>query len=148
MFRTVKFESITQLKKNKNPLIIFALTEESEAIAFACKENGINVSAFCDNEIRKTGKKLHDIEIIYTPDLPEKYPNASFLIAHHTLDDCAEQLSDLGYDDFYSPLELFKNYKVENYSYRTSTEYMRKKIENAMILNKDLSSESISCTYL
>jgi organic radical activating enzyme len=136
MFRTVKFESITQLKKNKNPLIIFALTEESEALAFACKENGINVSAFCDNEIRKTGKKLHDIEIIYTPDLPKKYPNASFLIAHHTLDDCAEQLSDLGYDDFYSPLELFKNYKVDNYSYRTSTEYMRKKIENAMKINQ------------
>ena len=57
------------------------------------------------NEIRKTDKKLHDIEIIYTPDLPKKYPNANFLIAHHTLEDCAEQLSDLGYENFYSPLE-------------------------------------------
>ena len=46
MLRTVKFESITQLKKNNKPLIIFALTEESEAIAYACKENRINESAF------------------------------------------------------------------------------------------------------
>ena len=127
MDRAVKFDSIKQLKGNKKPLVIFALTEEAEAIAFACKENGINVSAFCDNEIRKTGKKLHEIDIIYTPDLPKKFPEASFIIAHHTLDDCAEQLSDLGYYDFYSPLELFINFKVENYSYRSSADYIKKK---------------------
>ena len=135
MDRAVKFDSIKQLKGNKKPLVIFALTEEAEAIAFACKENGINVSAFCDNEIRKTGKKLHEIDIIYTPDLPKKFPEASFIIAHHTLDDCAEQLSDLGYYDFYSPLELFINFKVENYSYRSSADYI-KKIENAIKINK------------
>lgn len=136
MDRTVKFDSIKQLKENKKPLVIFALTEEAEAIAFACKENGINVSAFCDNEIRKTGKKLHEIDIIYTPDLPKKFPEASFIIAHHTLDDCAEQLSDLGYYDFYSPLELFINFKVENYSYRSSADYIKRKIENAIKINK------------
>jgi len=136
MERSVKFECIKELQQDKKPLIIFALTEEAEAVAFACKENGINVAAFCDNEIRKTGKKLHDIEIIYTPDLPTKYPNANFIIAHHTLDDCAEQLSDLGYENFYSPLELFKNFKIDNYSYRTSNNYMKKKIENAININQ------------
>ena len=30
MLRTVKFESITQLKKNNNPLIIFALTKNQK----------------------------------------------------------------------------------------------------------------------
>ena len=46
MDRSVKFECIKELQQDKKPLIIFALTEEAEAIAFACKENGINVAAF------------------------------------------------------------------------------------------------------
>ena len=81
---TIK-NNIDSLKASKDPVVIFALTEESEAIAFSCKQHGITVSAYCDNEIRKTNKKFHDIDIFYTPDLPKKFPRANFIIAHHTL---------------------------------------------------------------
>ena len=47
------------------------------------------------------------------------------MVAHHTLENCAEQLSDLGFYDVYSPLELLKNLKVESHQYRTSTNYMK-----------------------
>ena len=81
---------IESLKKTNNPNVIYSLTDEAEAIANACKENGISVTAFCDNEIRKTKKTHCGLEVVYTPDLPKRFPKANFIIAHHNLDDCAE----------------------------------------------------------
>ena len=52
MTKNIKVESIEKLKNVKNPVIIFSVTEESEALKLSCEENGIKVSAFCDNEIR------------------------------------------------------------------------------------------------
>ena len=94
------------LKKTNDPIIIYALVDEAEAIANACKENGISVAAFCDNESRKTKKPYWGLEVIFTPDLPKRFPKANFIIAHQSLDDCAEQLSEMGYSEFYSPLNL------------------------------------------
>ena len=51
---------------------------------FACDENGIKVAAFCDNEIRKTKNSHCGIDTISTPDLPSKFPNANFIMTHHT----------------------------------------------------------------
>ncbi len=96
MTRVIKLKSIDVLKNTKDPTIIFSMNEESEALKFACDENGIKITAFCDNEIRKTKKPHCGIETIYTPNLPKKFPNANFIMAHHTLEDCAEQLQDLG----------------------------------------------------
>ena len=124
---TIK-NDIESLRNSKVPIIIYSLTEEAEAIANACYENDINVHAFCDNEIRKTKNPKFDLKVIYTPDLPKYFPNAHFIIGHHTLEDCAEQLSDLGYKDFYSPLKLFKKYNVDKYSHNTSQSYMKKKL--------------------
>ena len=52
MERTVKYNCIESLKKNGDPIIIVAAVREAEAIAYACKDLGINVSAFCDTEKR------------------------------------------------------------------------------------------------
>ena len=54
MKRNVKYSCIEDLRNTNDPVIVYALTEESEAIAYACKDNGIKITAFCDNEIRKT----------------------------------------------------------------------------------------------
>ncbi len=136
MTKNIQLECIENLKKATDPIIIFSVTEESEALKLSCEQNGIKVSAFCDNEIRKT-KSLHcGLEVIYTPDLPKKFSNANFIIAHHTLDECTEQLIDLGYSEFFSPLQLFENFDVEKYDYKISKTYMKKKIENAIKINK------------
>ena len=57
MNRIIK-SSISDLKLSNKPIIIYSLTEEAEAIAYACKEQNIKISGFCDNEIRKTKKKI------------------------------------------------------------------------------------------
>ncbi len=47
-----------------------------------------------------------------------------------------EQLIDSGYREFFSPLQLFENFHVEKYDYKISKTYMKKKIENAIKINK------------
>ena len=64
MERTVKYNCIESLKKNGDPIIIVAAVREAEAIAYACKDLGINVSAFCDTEKRKTFDKFCDLEVL------------------------------------------------------------------------------------
>ncbi len=136
MKRNIRFDCIETLKSSDKPVIIYSLTEEAEAIANSCKDNGIVVTAFCDNEIRKTKKTYCDLEVIYTPELPNIYKDANFIIAHHTLGDCAEQLNDLGFRNIFSPLELFRSYEVKRYKHRASQSYMEKKISNAMKINE------------
>ena len=126
MTRIIKLDSLEILKNTKDPVIIFSMNEESEALKFACDENGIKVAAFCDNEIRKTKKSIVEL-ILFIPDLPSKFPDANFIMAHHTLEDGAEQLLDLGYKNFFSPLELLQSLDVDKYEYKVSKTYMKKK---------------------
>ena len=66
MTRIIKLESLEILKNTKDPVIIFSMNEESEALKFACDENGIKVAAFCDNEIRKTKNPIVEL-ILFIP---------------------------------------------------------------------------------
>ena len=71
---------------------------------------------------------LTDIEVIHTPDLPKRYKKARSVIASQHVQECADQLFDLGYNEFYSPLELLKDYDVKKYKHRISENYMSSRL--------------------
>jgi organic radical activating enzyme len=128
MDKRVRLECIEALKKEGPPIIIVAAVREAEAVANACKENGINVEAFCDTEKRKTFEKFCGLEVIHTPNLPTKYPDARFIIASHHIRDVDNQLTEMGYNEFYSALKLFENYNVGNYNHMVSKSFMESRI--------------------
>ena len=109
----LKSNCIKELKKSDLPLIIVAAVGESEAVLNACKNNQIEVTAFCDSIKGKSENLFCGIPVIHTPSLPESFPKAKFIIASQHIQDCIEQLTALGYDDFYSPLELLESYEVK-----------------------------------
>ena len=54
MRNKIKYNNyIESLKKTGDPIIIVAAVHESEAVANACRDNGITVEAFCDSEKRQ-----------------------------------------------------------------------------------------------
>jgi uncharacterized Fe-S cluster-containing radical SAM superfamily protein len=128
MDKRVKLDCIEPLKKEGPPTIIVAAVREAEAVANACRENGINVEAFCDTEKRKTFEKFCGLEVIHTPNLPERYPEARFIIASHHIRDVDHQLTEMGYNEFYSALKLFEKYDVEKYEHLVSKSYMDSRI--------------------
>ena len=128
MEKQVKYNCIKKLKEQGFPIIIVAAVEESEAVANACKESGIVVSAICDNIKEKSQNSFCGFEVIHTPTLPERFPKARFIITSQHIQDCVEQLTSLGYDEFYSPLELLENYDVEKYKHHISNSYLQARI--------------------
>lgn len=142
----INHKSINSLKEPGAPIIIVTLPEIAEAILNACKDNGIVVAGFCDNETRKLDELYCGLKVYHTPSLPNHFSKARLVIAYHNLQESAEQLSALGYDDFYSPLELLKNYDVKKYQHRVTQSFMETRIA---VTNK--SHESYfdkSITYL
>ena len=124
----VKYNCKEFLKEKGAPIIIVAAVHEAEAISNACKDEGITISAICDSEKRKSEKPLYGLEVIHTPNLPARFPKARFVIASQHVQECADQLYDLGYDEFFSPLELIKNYDVNKYEHSISHNYMNSRL--------------------
>ena len=112
MEKKVKYNCIQSLREAGAPVIIVAAVPESEAIANACRDAGIDVSAFCDSEKRKSQNLFCGLKVIHTPTMPERFPKARFIIATQQIIDVVEQLSALGYNEFYSALQLLENYDV------------------------------------
>ena len=128
MERLVKYECIQALKKKGAPIIIVAAVREAEAIAYACKDLGVVVSAFCDTEKRKTFDKFCDLEVIHTPILKERFPKARFILASQHILDVSDQLTGMGYDEFYSALEILDSFDVSKHEYHISQSYMESRI--------------------
>ena len=130
MIQNLKLKSkcINTLKEYEGDIIIVAAVRESEAIANSCRDLGINVKAFCDSEKRKSLKKFCGLEVIHTPNLPKRLNKAKFVIASTHIDDCINQLSKLGFNDFYSGLELLKNYDLKNHKHSISESFMKSRI--------------------
>ena len=125
----VKYNCEQYLKSPGSPIIIVAAVHEAEAVANACNEKGINISGICDSEKRKSEKPFNGLNVYHTPQLPKHFPKARFIIASQHVQECADQLIDLGYDEFYSPLELLKNYDVNKYKHRVSSSYLKSRLD-------------------
>ena len=128
MTSQLKTNCIESLKKDGPPIIIVAAVQESEAVLNSCKNHNIKVSAFCDSIKGKTSNLFCGLKIIHTPSLPDHYKKARFIIASQHIQDCIEQLTALGFDDFYSPLELIENYKVNENKHIITNSYMEARL--------------------
>ena len=121
-------QNLQSLKKVGIPIIIVGAVQECEAVANACSELGIVVSAFCDSEPRSSKNALCNLEVIHSPTLPKRFPKARFIIGCQHVQDVVEQLTGYGYDDFYSPLQLIENYDVNKFEHTVSNSYMEKRL--------------------
>ena len=128
MNNIVKYQSIDLLQKSGPPIIIVAAVNEAEAIIRSCEEHKIKISGICDSEKRKSEKPFCDIKVYHTPLLPEFFSEARFIIASQHIQECAEQLISLGYNEFYSGLELVEDFNVEKFDYQVSKSYMASKL--------------------
>ena len=129
MEKKVKYNCLQSLGEAGSPVVIVAAVLEAEAIVNACRNAGIVVSAFCDSEKRKSQDLFCGLEVIHAPTLPERFSKARFIIAAQQIQDTVEQLSGLGYDEFYSALELLENYDVGKHQHlKSSQSYMESRI--------------------
>jgi|TARA_B110000438_G_scaffold84457_1_gene84047 organic radical activating enzyme len=128
MDKRIHYKNLESLKQSGDPVVIFKIVRETEAIANACRDMGILVVAFCDHEKRKTNENFCGLEVIHTSDLPKRFPKARIIISSQYVSDSMDQLSELGYNEFYSPLKLLENYDVNKHQHLISKTYMKTQI--------------------
>ena len=124
----VRYNSLESLTEAGAPIFIVAVIHEAEAIANACRDLGIGVTAFCDSKKRASQSLFCGLEVIHTPTLPERFSKARFIIATQQIQDVVEQLSALGFSEFYSGLELLESYDVSKHQHLTSRSFMESRI--------------------
>ena len=94
-------KSKQELTKNlclvKEPIVIYGAGVAGQVLLSACKEAGIKIQSFCDNNIKKKGDTLNNIEIIHTDDIKKRHPEAIFLISSADIIDIKQHLVDYGY---------------------------------------------------
>jgi len=128
LFNQLVYSSIDSLKKDGHPIIIVAAVKESQAVLNSCRYHGINVVSFCDSIRDKCSQTFCELPVLHTPSLREHYKNARFIIASQHIQDCIEQLVELGYSEFYSPLELLQGYDVSQHEHIVSDSYMEARL--------------------
>ena len=129
MVKIHKDNCISLLKKDGPPIIVVAAVQESEAVINACVSKGIKVSGLCDSFKEKTFQPFFGLNVYHTPALPKHFTEARFIFASQHVQECADQLSGLGYKDFYSPLGLLENYDVNKHKHTIPAAYMKSKLE-------------------
>ena len=87
-------EKLTAVKK---PIVIYGAGVAGQVLLLACKEAGIQIDSFCDNNIKKKGSTLNNLEIIHTDDIKNRHPEALFLISSADITDIKNHLVDYGY---------------------------------------------------
>ncbi len=126
-------KSIEEIKNSGLPVIIFGAGLVGEVLYRACCDSGIKVECFCDNNVNKTKKPLYDIEVIHTPDLKKRYPDALFLISAADIKDVIDQLRSLGYSKWHTGSLLLRNFDVYTYQFSAPADFVEYAVNTCLL---------------
>lgn len=95
-----KAEAICQLRESTLPIIIVGAGPVGRTLLDYCRDAGIKVRAFCDtsNKVARNSDEFEGLEVYYTPDLPNLFEDALFLISTASISDAVDLLKSLGFE--------------------------------------------------
>lgn len=101
--------SPTALKADPAPVIIFGAAAVGEALYHVCRTMGIEVACFTDNRTNLKGQTKCGLEIVHTPTLKSRYPDANIIISAADIQDVVVQLGELGYPKWYPASDFLRD---------------------------------------
>jgi organic radical activating enzyme len=105
-------EQIEKIKSSGLPVVIFGAGIVGEALLWVCRDAGIEVECFCDNNINKAGQTIGNTGVLHVQELKKKYDDAVFLISAADIKDVVEQLGRLGYSKWHSSSLLLRDFDL------------------------------------
>lgn len=114
-------EIIENIKKSGLPVIIFGADIVGQVIYMACKEQGVKVEFFCDNNKNKIPYTHCGLKIIHAPEVKSMYKDAIFLVASTYIRDITAQLNTMGFHNWYDCSVFLRNFDI----YKYEKEYVR-----------------------
>ena len=113
-----------EISENRLPVIIFGASMAGEVIFYRCQELGIRVLAFCDNNIKKTGRDYCGIPVVHTKELIAHFGDVNLLIAVADIEDIIIQVERLNYTHWYPGNIFLKTVNTFHHVYSGPAEYV------------------------
>lgn len=92
---------ITTIKRTGGPVVIFGAGIVGELLFHVCKDSGIAVVAFTDNNSGMKGQTKCGIEIVHTSELAARHPDCHIIVSAADIGDVVEQMRGLGFTKLY-----------------------------------------------
>jgi hypothetical protein len=115
------------------PVIIFGAGIAGEAVFHACREAGIGVAAFCDNNANLAQEIRCGLEIIPVRNLKQRFPDAEFIISAANIADIVSQLGELGYPKWHPCTRLLRNFDIYPYTYQKPVDFVAHTVAAALL---------------
>jgi sulfatase maturation enzyme AslB (radical SAM superfamily) len=112
------------IKTEGIPVIIFGAGIVGEALFHACRNVGIKVECFCDNNTNKTKSFVCNSEVIHTSNVKTKYKDAIFLISAGDIKDIVDQLHASGYSKWYAGSLLLREFDAFQYRFSAPMDFV------------------------
>lgn len=103
----VRNDLMKTLKCSPNPKVIWGAGHVGVRIYTACRQSGIEITAFCDRNPEKIGKNIHGIKILHTDDILSIYPKADMILAMNRISKVVDELKSLNRYHWYAGGLLF-----------------------------------------
>lgn len=129
----VKQEIINQIKNKQLPVIISGAGIVGKALLSLCMDEGIEVECFCDSSIKAVQSDFCGLEVIYTPDLKNRYKDAVIIISVAAIKDVVDLLHNTGFKNWYAGGVLLKDLDVSQDGPDASIDYSKFAIENCIL---------------
>lgn len=126
-------KTIENIKREGIPVIIFGAGIVGEVLFHACRNAGIKVECFCDNNITKTKYPICNIEVVHTSNLNTKYKDAIFLISAADIKDVVEQLNILRYSKWHACNLLLKNFDLSQYRFSAPMDFVEYAVATCLL---------------
>ncbi len=126
-------EAIDQIKEGKIPVLIFGAGIVGEALFHACRDVGVPVEGFCDNNINITRAPICGVRVFHAFEVKKKYPEAIFLIAAADVKDVADQLREMGYGRWYVCSPLLRNQDFSRYELNAPLDFVEYAVATCLL---------------
>ncbi len=83
-----------KLKSSTSPVVIWGAGYVGGCILEICQAEGIQVSAFCDRDLQKVGKRFAELEVMSVENALLQYPDAEIVFAMNRLAEANDELLD------------------------------------------------------
>ncbi|MEI7811966.1 MAG: radical SAM protein [Ignavibacteria bacterium] len=126
-----KTQILAEIKSKQLPVIIAGAGIVGKTLLSICREEGIAVECFCDNSIKVANTKFCNLDVIYTPELKNRYENAVIIISVVAIKDAVDLITRTGFPDWYAGGILLKDMDVSQSE--VALDYPRYAIDNCIL---------------
>lgn len=115
---------IDSIKKSDLPVVIFGAGIVGEVMYHACRDVGIEVKCFCDNNVNKANTLKCGIEVAHTPSLKKEFKDAVFLISSADIKDVISQLDKLGFRKWNDCGFILRGFDLSKHEYSMPPDFV------------------------